>query len=285
MNVNIQWLYDNFAELSGIAPLAPGGQKWVFQCQHPKFGLSVLKLIKPGASRYLDRELEAIARLGQISSENVPKIYGHGTISSQVGDLIWLLEEYVDGIDLHQLLRNGPLGRERLLRLASDLVSTSEDAESVSVVHRDIKPMNIKIDSKGNAWLLDFGIARILDLESKTRTDSPIGPHSPGYSAPEQFRYQKRRIDGRSDLFAIGVVLHESATGMNFFIEGARDRNEILHRVENERLPDFDLDWDAEGLFRDFVTALTQKYPHQRPLNCAEAADWLRGITDKLGGL
>jgi len=285
MSVDIQWLRDNFTELSLITPLAPGGQKWVFQCQHPEFGPSVLKLIKPGASRYLDRELEAVARLGQITSENVPEIHKHGTIFSRVGDLIWLLEKYVDGIDLHQLLRNGPLGREQLLRLASDLVSTSKDAESVNVVHRDIKPMNIKIDSGGNAWLLDFGIARILDLESKTKTDSPVGPHSPGYGAPEQFRYQKRDIDGRSDLFAIGVVLHESVKGMNFFIEGARDRNEILRRVENEYLPDLDLDWDAEGLLNEFITALTQKYPYQRPLTCAEAADWLMEITHQLGGL
>lgn len=282
MSVDIQWLRKNFTKLSKIEPLAVGGQKWVFQCQHPDFGPCVLKLIKPGASRYLDRELEAVARLGEIPSENVPKIHGFGTISSQIGKLIWLLEQYVDGIDLHELLGNGPLRREQLLRLASDLVSISKDAESVNVVHRDIKPLNIKIDSEGNAWLLDFGIARILDLESKTRTDSPIGPHSPGYGAPEQFRYKKRHIDGRSDLFAIGVVLHESATGMNFFIEGARDRNDILRRVENEYLPDLDLDWDTEGLFREFVTSLTQKYPHQRPQNCADAADWLGEIMNQL---
>jgi serine/threonine protein kinase len=285
MSVDISWLYENFNSLSKITPLPGGGQKWVFQCLHTVYGPCVLKLIKPGATRYLDRELEAVSRLGQLPSVNVPEIFEYGTISSQVGNLVFLFEEYIDGTDLFQMLRQGHLTRGQLLRLASDLVSIVKDAESVSVVHRDIKPMNIKIDSEGKAWLLDFGIARILDLESKTRTDSPVGPHSPGYSAPEQFRYQKRQIDGRSDLFAIGVVLHESAIGVNLFINGARDRAEILRRVLSEPLPHLNLEWDTGGHFAQFVSSLAQKYPYQRPASCAEAADWLAEIIERLGGL
>jgi serine/threonine-protein kinase len=285
MSVDIQWLRENFADLSEITPLEGGGQKWVFRCLNADHRPCMLKLIKPGAARYLDRELEAIARLGQIPSANVPQIYGYNTISSQIGELIWLLEEYVNGIDLYDILCRGPLNRNHILRLASDLISIVKDAESVNIVHRDIKPKNVKIDLEGKAWLLDFGIARILDLESKTRTDAPFGPHSPGYSAPEQFRYQKRNIDGRSDLFAIGVVLHESATGINYFIEEARDRTEILSRVENDYLPVLNLGWDTRRLFAGFVSSLTQKYAYQRPSSCAEAAEWLDDIISELGGL
>jgi serine/threonine-protein kinase len=285
MSVDIQWLRKTFTDLSEITPLEAGGQKWVFRCINSDHRPCVLKLIKPGAARYLDRELEAVSRLGQIPSANVPQIYGYNTISSQIGELIWLLEEYVNGSDLYEILRHGSLNRTQLLRLASDLVSIVKDAESVNIVHRDIKPKNIKIDPEGKCWLLDFGIARILDLESKTRTDAPFGPHSPGYSAPEQFRYQKRNIDGRSDLFAIGVVLHESATGENYFLKEARDRTEILRRVENEHLPVLNLGWDTKGIFAEFVSSLTQKYAYQRPSSCAEAGEWLDDVIRSLGGL
>jgi serine/threonine-protein kinase len=169
--------------------------------------------------------------------------------------------------------------------LSLDLISTTKDAENVDVVHRDIKPKNIVIDHRGNAWLLDFGIARVLDLESKTRTSAHQGPHSPGYSAPEQFRYEKRKITGRSDLFAVGVVLYESAIGTNPFREGADNADEARRRVAEEPLPRLNLVWDVDNKFSDFVASLTQKYPHQRPRSCAEAHSWLLEIVDDLGGI
>jgi len=285
MTVDLTWLYDRFPLLSECEPLQPGGQKWVYRCEHREIGPCVLKIIKPGAAQRLDRELEAVRRLDQLSSCNVPQVYDVGIIDSQMGPLIWLLEQYVEGTDLFEVLGQSPLSRDQVLNLALDLVSVAEEAESVNVVHRDIKPRNIKIDPDGKAWLLDFGIVRILDLESRTRSDAVVGPHSPGYSAPEQFRYQKRAIDGRSDLFAIGVVLYESAMGVNPFIEGARDRREVLRRVENDPLPRLELEWDVGGLFSDFVSALTQKYPYQRPRSCTEASHWLNDIIVQLGGL
>ena len=281
MKFDVEWLAGNFPQLSAITPLKHGGQKWVFSCECSRRGACVLKLLKPGASGYLDREFEAVKR---VSSQNVPSIFESGVVDSQTGSLVWLLEERVDGEDLSTLLKQGPLSREQILALALHLTSAARDAEAVLVVHRDIKPANIIIDTSGKAWLLDFGIARILDLKSKTKDGALVGPHSPGYSAPEQFRYQKRKIDGRSDLFAIGVVLYESATGVNPFIYGARDRVEILRRVERQMLPQLKLPWDTKDEFGDFVSACAQKSPHQRPSNCEEALEWLGEIVGKLEG-
>ena len=285
MGAEIEWLDASFPTLSKIVPMQQGGQKWVYSCEHIQYGACVLKLIKPGASQRIDREIEAVERLQPLSSSNVPQIYDSGTVESQIGPLIFLLEQRVDGIDLSEMLKRDLLSREQVLKLALDLVSAAADAERVHVVHRDIKPKNIKIDATGRAWLLDFGIARILDLESRTRTDAVVGPHSPGYSAPEQFKYRKSEIDGRSDLFAIGVVLYESATGTNPFLEGARDAEEVLHRVEQDPLPRLELEWDNERLFADFVSQLTQKYPYQRVPSCTEALAWLCGVIDQLGDL
>lgn len=284
MSPSFDWLPIAFPRLQGFQPLAVGGQKWVFRCTHPEYGTCVLKVMKPGATQYLDRELEAAARLQQLNAEGIPQIFEVGRTPSPVGEVVWILEEYVEGAVLSARLAAGPLSKRELLTLAEDLVSAAAQAESVHLVHRDIKPDNVKIDASGKAWLLDFGIVRILDLESKTPSDAPMGPHTAGYGAPEQFDYRKREIRGRSDLFAIGVVLHESATGSNPFRNGATGRFEVLQRVLYQALPRLDLPWDTHGEFSDYVAALTMKAPHQRPRSCLDALVWLREIVARLGG-
>jgi len=282
MALDLEWLVSQFPKLSHIELLGEGGQKWVFSSVHESHKRTVLKLVKPGSETLLDRELEAVRRVGEHGY--VPKIYEVGLVDSPLGQLIWILEEFIDGIVLSEILKHRVLGKQEELKLASDLLHSASESESRNIVHRDIKPGNIKIDADGKAWLLDFGIARILDMESKTRTDALVGPHSPGYSAPEQFRYQKRAINGRSDLFAIGVTLYEAASGVNPFIVGAQSDLEILHRVEHQRLRPLSLDWDPDGVFSGFISTLTQKYHTQRPRNCHEAQEWLEEIREKLGG-
>ena len=279
MSIDVKWVRKLFPDLSDLQMLAEGGQKWVFTCIHPKYKKIVLKLIKPGSENRLEREIEAVQRI----PSNVPKIFEVKVVPSQIGDVVVFLEEFIDGTSLSDLLKNDVLSKYQLLQLSYDLVYVAMNAENNKIVHRDIKPDNIKIDRNGKAWLLDFGIARILDMESKTRTDAVLGPHTPGYGAPEQFRNRKKNIDGRADLFAIGVTLYESATGINPFVAGARDRMEVLRRVEVDTLPTLKMTWDAENKFSGFISSLTQKYPHQRPSNCREAFEWFDEIYKSLG--
>lgn len=283
MKQDLDWLTNQFPLLTQIMPLSGGGQKIVYSCTHPTFANCVLKIIKPGAETRIDWEIEAVKR---ISSEYVPRVYAVGTLNSQVGELIWLLEQRIFGITLREKLsQQGTLQKQVILTLSHNLLSAVTTAESVQVVHRDIKPENIIIDQNNKAWLLDFGIARILDLDSKTRSDAISGPHTPGYGAVEQFKYRKRDIDGRTDLFAIGVVLYECSTGYNPFIKGARDRFEILDRVEKMQLPKLSLEWDKNNQFSDLISTLTQKQPYQRPRTCAEALNWIIEIIENQGGL
>jgi serine/threonine-protein kinase len=279
MGIDVSWLISVFPDLEKISQLGEGGQKWVFSCFHPKYKKVVLKLIKPGAEQRLDREIEAVRRLNGY----VPTIYEVGLLDSPFGQLVWILEEYISGNSLAERLIKETFDKQLVLRLTLDLLSTVADAESKKIVHRDIKPDNIKIDDTGRAWLLDFGIARILDMESKTKTDAVSGPHSPGYGAPEQFRNKKHEIDNRADLFAIGITIYESVTGNNPFLDGSRDRLEVLRRVEHMPLPMLKLGWDKNGVFADFVSSLTQKYSYQRPRNCKETLDWFREIAKDLG--
>jgi len=281
MSINVDWLAKKFPKLSGIKSLGEGGQKWVFTCYHPTYKKIVLKLIKPGGEQRLDREIEAVKRV----PDHAPKIHEIGFIDSEVGQLVWILEDYIDGITLSDILKKGPLDKSQILKIANDLLSAVTDAEAKKVIHRDIKPDNIMIDKDGKTWILDFGIARILDMESKTRTDAVSGPHSPGYGAPEQFRNRKQEIDGRTDLFAIGITLYESATGINPFLKDARDRLDVLKRVETEPLPRLVLPWDINAAFSDLVASFTQKYPYQRPHTCSDALAWFQEINRGLGGV
>jgi serine/threonine-protein kinase len=175
-------------------------------------------------------------------------------------------------------LNDGPLDFADALRLSGQLLATLVQAESKRIVHRDIKPENVMVDQSQNFWLLDFGLARHLDLESLTATRFQFGVGTLGYSAPEQMRNQKREIDSRADLFAVGVLLYEAVTGTNPFLAGARDQLEVLRRVEQHSLPRLQLHADSDGAFADFVSALIQKFPSQRPRTIADALTWVLEI-------
>jgi serine/threonine-protein kinase len=139
-------------------------------------------------------------------------------------------------------------------------------------------------DSAGDYWLLDFGIARHLDLSSLTATSLPYGKMTLGYAPPEQCRNFKSEIDSRADLFALGVTMHECATGKNAFLDPPpRDHLELLKRVEQVVLPPVALPIAAKDSFRDLIATMTQKNRIHRPRTIGEAKLWLLEICESEG--
>lgn len=120
---------------------------------------------------------------------------------------------WVEGEDLaHRIHRAGPLPENDLLRIARQLCEGLEAAHSKHIVHRDLKPHNILLDTDGNACISDFGLAQSLIAEDSahlTQTGRVIG--TPRYMAPEQFHGQP--VDARTDIYSLGLVLYEMATG------------------------------------------------------------------------
>lgn len=274
--MDIPWIASQFSELTDLQPLAKGGQKVVFAAKHADEGDVVLKLLlKASGEERLERELLA----GQlVECDRVPRVFETGSLDTPLGECIWLREQRIHGATLRARLNAGPLDFISVLRLGSELLATLVQAELRRIVHRDIKPENVIIDRSGNFWLLDFGLARHLDLESLTGTRLQFGVGTLGYSAPEQMRNQKREIDGRADLFAMGVLLYEAATGSNPFLAGARDHSDVLRRVEQQPLPRLQLHADRNGALADIVSALVQKFPTQRPRTVADALTWILEI-------
>ncbi len=275
--MDIKWIEDQFPDLENLQPLARGGQKQVFSADHEQEGHVVLKLLlnESGVDR-LEREILACQL---IECKRVPKIFNTGKLNTPIGECTWVCEQRIHGTTLREHLKRGPTDINGVIKLGKQVLEVLCDAENEHIVHRDIKPDNIMIDLDGNYWLLDFGLARHLDLESLTASAAYGGVGTLGYSAPEQMQNRKRDIDIRADLFALGVTMHEYGTGSNPFREGARDLLEIFNRVERMPFPALTIDGGAESGLLDFISALTQKHLTQRPRTAREAMDWIVDIT------
>jgi serine/threonine protein kinase len=276
MAIDVSWLQKQFPDITDLKPLGHGGQKLVFSGKHPKDGDIVLKLFNPTSDpERAAREVQAVAA---INCPRVPKIYQTGVMKSPIGDVIWVREQRLQGENLRERLAKGPLDRVAAMRLALHVAEALAIAEQNRIVHRDVKPENVIVDTAGNFWLLDFGLARHLDKDSLTATGAPYGVGTLGYSPTEQFRNKKEDIDGRADLFALGVTLYESVEGKNPFRDGARDGSEILRRVEKTPLPLISVKVGADDQFRDLVQTMSRTQRDHRPPNASDALAWIQQI-------
>jgi serine/threonine protein kinase len=279
LNVDVQWLQSQFPDLSNLVLLGAGGFKRVFAGIHATDGEVVLKLIHP--QQPLETTRREILAANQVGSPHVPQILAVGQITTPVGDFVWFREQRIIGETVRELLGRGPLDKRRLLRLGLHVLETLVSAELVGIVHRDVKPDNIICDPNVDFWLLDFGIARHLQLQSQTATGLPFGKMTLGYAPPEQCWNMKREIDSRADLFALGVTLYECTTGQHPFLHPPANDLEILRRVESLPLVRLSFPFPAGPDFSDLLDAMTKKRRDHRPRSAREAFDWMREICSR----
>ena len=173
--------------------------------------LSTDRLPDQDSRRRFRGEARALSRLNH---PNIATIHDFDSFN----DVDALVMEYIPGQDLNELLRDGPLPEREIVRLGRDMLSALEAAHQHGVVHRDLKPRNIRITPDGRLKVLDFGIAQALQLEGEDTTESVTDPAFVGtlpYMSPEQVR--GGRGDRRSDIYAAGAVLYEMATGTRVY--------------------------------------------------------------------
>ncbi|RQV94578.1 serine/threonine protein kinase [bacterium] len=277
--VDPDWLGLQFPDLTNLQPLASGGQKEVFTATHAIDGEVVIKLMHPGTDpARTERELVAAI---QVQARRMPRIFEHGEITGNTGTIVWFREQRILGQALSDRIRTGTLSHHELLRLALHVSETLVVAEDAGIVHRDVKPANIIVDFQSEFWLIDFGFARHLTLESLTDTAALGGWGTIGYAPAEQCRNDKANIDARADIFALGVTLYEAATGQNPHIDGARDHFEVIRRVSNQQLPR--LTPLLPENFADLVATLSQPNLVHRCLTAKEAHEWIKELCDQEG--
>lgn len=274
MSVDAIWVSGNFPELTNVTLIGEGGQKRVFRAQHPTDGTVVLKAIDRSQNpESVQREILAVA---SINSPRVPRIFAQGVTAGQV----WVREQCIEGSSLRDLIASGVrLDVDSLIKLGKQILEAVQGAEQAQIVHRDIKPDNIMCATNGDYWLLDFGIARHLQLNSLTATGNPFGKLTLGYAPVEQMRNNKPAIDSRSDLFALGITLVEASCGDHpFWIPSPPSQMEVVRRVESlDVAVDFGTSPKATELAA-FVSTLIQKRRDLRPRDASEALAWLNAI-------
>ncbi len=169
-----------------------------------------VKLLQRGLFSALEQKLFRRERqaLALLSHPNIAQIIDGGVTDSGVA---YLAMEYVDGVALTQYCSDRELGLEHRLLLFATVCRAVEAAHRALIVHRDIKPANILVSNDGSVKLLDFGIAKLLEGDVEPLPQTHLAPLTPEYAAPEQF--DGGAITTATDVYALGVLLHELLTG------------------------------------------------------------------------
>lgn len=280
--IDLAGIRQAFPELDNIKLLSDDtGQRVVLSAEHTTRPV-VLKLLRPSQDpARTEREIEAIARL---QSERVPQLLDHGKRTVATTEILYIIEEKIDGETLRAALdRQRKPDLPLVIRIGDELLQACAEFEACQLVHRDLKPANIMLDRAGKVWVIDFGIARLLDLPSLTKTAAQFGVFSPGYGAPEQIRNVKTQINSRADLFSVGVVLFEMLAGGNPYLHGAKDTLDVLRRMLTLDLPNPAHPRDTKGELGMFVSSMGARFPSRRPQNTSEARDWYAHVRKVLG--
>jgi serine/threonine protein kinase len=214
-----------------VDEVAAGGMAIVYRAIQDDLNRTVaIKALKPElagdeqlATRF-EREAQSLAAL---QHENIINVYDF----HRQDDSLFIVMEYVEGTDIYDLLDLcGRLPFDVAAIIAVQVARALDYVHYRDVVHRDIKPANIMISRQGGVKLMDFGIARDRSYDQElTQTGTGIG--TPSYMSPEQILGDK--VDARSDIFSLGIVLYQMVTGRKPFIED--EQRSVMNKIHLEQ--------------------------------------------------
>lgn len=194
------------------ALLGQGGMGRVYKAQDRELNRTVaIKVVREGVvadANALKRFKQELLLASKISHKHILRIHDLG----EVNGVKFITMAFVEGQDLHQIIRDNPkLPLDRVVKFATQLAEALAAAHGEDVVHRDLKPQNILVDGNDQIYVSDFGLAKSFadGAVGMTQTGAFLG--TPRYMSPEQV--EGKPTDGRSDLYAYGLILYEMATG------------------------------------------------------------------------
>jgi serine/threonine protein kinase len=199
-----------------LKQIGQGGMGSIYVAKHLFLQRMVtVKLLKWSISDLLERNIEAFERgaiaLARLNHPNIATIYDIDEDNGRP----YVVMEFVDGEDVASIVkREGPLPPSRAAAIARDVARALHHAHGEGVIHRDIKPSNILISTKGQVKIIDFGLA-VHDAGSRAGRDTMYLEGTVHYLSPEQARGLP--LDGRSDIYSLGVSLYEMLCGIRPF--------------------------------------------------------------------
>jgi serine/threonine-protein kinase len=254
-----------------------GAMGRVYEGHHTGIGKRVAIKIAHQVER---RKIEVAKRFqreasapGQIGHPNVADVTDCGTTPK--GEFFFVME-FIDGISLDAIIkRDGQLGIERVLTIATQICRALEAAHRAGIIHRDLKPSNVMLvrspEQEEMVKVLDFGVAKFLyetgDGGNLTLTDATVG--TPKYMAPEQIR-GGGKVDFRSDIYALGAIVYTMLAGGRLPIEGATVDEIWQRKLTRDPYPVHEYRSDLPSDLEELVLSCLSRDPGRRPASATE---------------
>lgn len=254
--------------------IGEGAYSIVYRATQPSIGREVaVKVIRKELANERDfiRRFESEAQLvARLQHPRIVPLYDFWREANNA----YLVMPWLEGGSLAKRLRAGPLALEETVRVVGHVAAGLDFAHGRGVIHRDVKPSNVLVDSEGNAYIADFGIA-LADIPFGGNTALPVSAGSPAYAAPEQFSGPS--IDARVDTYALAVMAYELLNGSLPWPESATTATLLHHH--HVGLPPLQLADDRVGQAVDALLArATATNPADRPATTVEFAAELTAI-------
>jgi hypothetical protein len=262
-----------------VGTLGQGGMGKVYLADDPIIGRQVaIKVITVGpdlseeeARQYGERFLREAQAAGALHHPNIVAVHDVGQDPATGSP--YIVMEHVSGWDLKKVIRaRAPLSPVEATRIVVRIARALDFAHGQGIVHRDIKPANVLFSESGEVKITDFGVAR-LPGSDLTRSDQFVG--SPGFMSPEQLKGTP--ADGRSDLFALGVILYQLLTGRAPF--GGENVSEVLYKISTQPAdPPSEANPDVPADFDPIIEKVLSKDPDSRYQSATEMIAALEAI-------
>jgi serine/threonine-protein kinase len=259
-----------------VSELGRGSMGVVYHGFDPVIGrtVAIKTMLTEGLTSQEFREFKArfqreAQAAGVLSHPNIVNVFDYGEDSG----ILYLIMEYLEGKSLERLIEEqGMLPIETIIPMYDQVCSALDHAHQHSIVHRDIKPANIMILDNGSVKVTDFGIAKMMSM-GMTQAGQVLG--TPNYMSPEQVK--GRQIDGRSDIFSLGIILYELVTGEMPF--GGQNITTVIYKIINENpIPPRELDATIHPGLSYVICKTLAKSPDERYQTCRELADDLKNF-------
>ena len=263
-----------------LGELGSGAMGMVYKAEDPMLNRTVAVktiIMSDDATERAEYEARFLQEAKATGGLNHPNLIMAHDIGRE-GDLVYMAMELLDGVELREVMTRGRIPLSQALDIVAQVADGLHYAHEKGIVHRDIKPGNIMIGRNQRAKIMDFGIARMRISDIKTQTGVMLG--SPKYMSPEQVAALP--ADRRSDIFSLGVVLYELATGQAPF--SAPDISQYMYQVAiaQPKAPS-QVDAALPPMLDLIVAKAMAKDVTQRYQDAAEFATDLRSCREQLG--